>query len=82
MTPELRVLTLQHYGETPEEDQRVTLSAISIKMVAAQLGTMQGRPVNLTSILFLDSDPVNLVLNDIDLRQLESVVGTYGFYEE
>jgi hypothetical protein len=79
MTPDMRVLNLQHYGETPEEDLEVTLSPMTIKMVAAKNVTVQGREVKETTILFLDSEPVTLNLNSIDLLSLQSVIGAYSF---
>lgn len=82
MIPNMRVLTLHSFGETPEEDFRVTLSAMSIKMVAAQDGMVQNRPIKVTTILFMDDpETVTLNLSDFDLTQLESVVGAYGYIE-
>jgi hypothetical protein len=79
--PDLRILTLHHFGELPEEDLRVTLAAMNIKMIAAKDGTVQNRPVKITTILFMDSEPVTLNLNEIDLMAVENVVGAYGFME-
>jgi hypothetical protein len=81
MEPNLRVLTLTAFGETAAEDYEVTLSAMAIKMVAAQDGVVQDRPVKTTTILFMDSEPVTLHLSPVDLLQLQSVVGAYGFLE-
>jgi hypothetical protein len=78
----LRVLTVTNLGETEALNARITLSAMSIKMTAAMDGVIQDRPVKLTTILFLDdSDPVSLALSEFDLLQIESVVGSYGFFE-
>ena len=82
MIPNMRVLTLQHYGETPEDDLQVTLSPATIKMVASKDVQIQGRLVKEVTILFIDSDPVELNLSPIDLLSLQSVVGAYGFYDE
>jgi hypothetical protein len=82
MIPNMRVLTLNSFGETPEEDFRVTLSAMNIKMVAAQDGMIQNRPVKVTTVLFIgDSECVTLNLSDFDLNQLENCVGAYGYIE-
>ena len=78
----MRVLTLQHYGETPADNLQVTLCAMSIKMVAARDAEIQGRPVKETTILFMDSDPVELNISSLDLMSLEAVVGSYSFFEE
>jgi hypothetical protein len=40
MEPNLRVLTLHAFGETPEDDLRVTLCPMTIKMIASQDGTI------------------------------------------
>jgi hypothetical protein len=83
MHPNMRVLTLHSYGDTPEEDFRVTLAVMNIKMVAAQDGMVQDRPVKVTTILFMD-DPEHVTLNlsEFDLLQIESVIGAYGFMED
>ena len=47
-------------GETEKENAQVTLSAMNIKMTLAVDGEMQGRPVKMTSILFLDGDAVEI----------------------
>ena len=83
MIPNMRVLTLHAFGETPEDDFRVTLSAISVKMIIAQDGVLQDRPIKQVTVLFMDdSEPVQLSLSEFDLLQLESVVGGYGYMEE
>lgn len=82
MNPNMRVLTVTSLGETPEQDARVTLSAMNIKMTAALDGTIQGRPVKMTTILFMDSEAIELALTEFDLLQVESVVGAYGFFED
>lgn len=82
MNPNMRILTVHSLGDTPDENYRVTLSAMSIKMVASQDGMVQDRPVKKTRILFEMGDPVELNLSDFDLMQIESVVGAYGFMED
>jgi hypothetical protein len=82
MIPNMRVLTLQHFGETASDNLQVTLAPMSIKMVAARDAEVQGRSVKETTILFLDSEPIELNLSPIDLMQVESVVGSYGFMGE
>lgn len=82
MIPNMRVLTINSLGETEKENARVTLSAAMIKMVAAQDGVMQNRPVKIVTVYFLDSEEVSFALTEFDLLQIESVVGAYGFLEE
>ena len=78
----MRVLTLQHYGETETDNLEITLSAMSIKMIAAKDSIIQNRPIKETTILFMDSETVELNLNSLDYQQLTGVVGAYGFFEE
>jgi hypothetical protein len=83
MMPDMRVLTLNSFGETAADDLRVTLSAMNIKAVIAQDGNVQNRPVKITTVMFMgDPEAVTLKLSEFDLLQLESVVGAYGFFEE
>lgn len=82
MIPNMRVLTLQHFGEKPEEDLEVTLLALSIKMVMARNIRIQEREIKEVTVLFMDSEDVTLNLSPMDLLQLQSVVGAYGFFEE
>ena len=77
----MRVLRVTNLGETPEENAQVTLAAMNIKMTIAVDSEIQGRPVKTTTILFMDSEAVELTLSEFDLLQIESVVGAYGFYE-
>lgn len=81
MIPNLRVLTVTSLGETEAENARVTLSAMNIKMTAAMDGQIQGRPAKITTILFLDSEAIEIAISEFDLLQLESVVGAYSFGE-
>lgn len=82
MNPNLRVLTLTHYGTTPEENTKITLAAYAIKMTAARDGFIQDRPIKVTEIYFFEEgDGITLNLSDFDLLQLESVVGAYEFPE-
>lgn len=78
---DMRVLTLRHIGEKPEDDLEITLCAMTIKMLTAKDVMVQGREAKETSIHFLDSDSVTVNLNHIDYLQLTNVVGAYGFYE-
>lgn len=82
MIPNLRILTLTSYGDTEEENFTVTLSAMGIKAVFSKPTVIQDRPANDVVVLFYDdSEEVCLQLNDLDLNQLQSVVGTYGLME-
>lgn len=75
----LRVLTVVSYGETENENDRVTLNSLEIQMTAARDDIRQGRPVKRTSVMFKDGAYVELFLNDMDLLEVEQAIGTYGF---
>ena len=77
----MRVLTVTSFGETAQEDLRVTLSPMNIKMTAAKDGEVQGRPIKMVAVLFMDGESVELNLNEYDLLQVENVIGAYGFFE-
>jgi hypothetical protein len=82
MHPNMRVLTLSHYGETPADDLQVTLNPGSIKMVVAQNGFIQNREIKITTIFFVDKlEPVEFNLSGIELLDLQQVIGAYGFFE-
>lgn len=82
MNPDMRILTVTSYGETEEDNSQVTLAPMSIKMCASKNGKIQGRDIKKTLILFVDSDEIELNLNDLDLMQIQSVIGSYGYYNE
>jgi len=83
MNINLRVLKVQHYGETPADDLWITLAGPIIKMLTVRDGMVQNRPIKETTIFFHnDPEPVELNLNEIDLAQVEHVVGAYGMAEE
>lgn len=85
MHPNLHVLTVTNIGETEADNARVTLSAMNIKMCVAVEGEAQGRPVKVTTIFFMgegSNNGIELTLSELDLMQIESAVGTYGFVTE
>jgi hypothetical protein len=79
---DIRVLTFTHYGDTPEENARMTLSPVSIKLLAAYEDTKQGRPVKRVSVLFLEGDVTEIFVSDMDLLTIERAVGMYGTIED
>ena len=72
MIPEMRIFRVTSIGETEKENAQVTLSAMNIKMTLAVDGEMQGRPVKMTTILFLDGDAVEIAVSEFDLLQIEN----------
>lgn len=82
MNPNLRVLKVHHFGETPVDDLDVSIAAMLIKIVTTKDGMAQNRPIKITTLFFLDdSEPVELNLSEFDTLQIESVVASYGFQE-
>lgn len=78
---DIRVLTVQHFGETEEENTRITLSPLNIKMTAANPTIRQNREMFKVSVLFLEGDSVELFVTEMDLLQIERAVGMYGTAE-
>ena len=81
MEMEMQKLTVYHYGETPEEDRRVTLSPQMVVAVVAEIEdtTVQGRTVRNVTVLASDGGNLPLSINHEDLEKLESVIGAYSF---
>ena len=78
---ELQKLTLYHYSENIEEEQRVTLSPMNINVVSAAAEDIEVRGMSLrpVSVMFADGGSVDLLLNSTDLLQLEEAIGSYCF---
>lgn len=76
-----RTLKVTHYGEVEAENKEVTVSPMVIKAVFADLfpHEKQGRQVKNVSLLLMEGDTIELVLNERDIFTLEDVVGGYDF---
>ncbi len=72
-------LTVDHYGETPGEDRRITLSPGNIDFIAAMTedSVVRGRPVRFVTILFSNGQNIELALNHQGLDLLEMAIGTF-----
>lgn len=72
-------LTVHHYGETTEEDRRITISPANISLVAAEIDdvVINGRSVRNVTILFLDGESAEISINHADLEMLEGATGSY-----
>lgn len=77
---EYRKLTVFHYGETSEEDRRITISPNLVTVVAAQNTdvTVNGRQLRHVTLLFTDGGSVDVTINHFDLEMLESAIGSYS----
>ena len=78
---EMSTLRVAHYGETPEEDRRITLAPANICAIAAETEDVQvqGRTLRNVSVLFIDGGSMALTVDHSDLELLENTVGAYCF---
>lgn len=78
---EFQVLRVHHYGDTTEEDRRITLSPSNITVVAAEAedSVVNGRSVRKVTVLMVDGGSVDVVVNHADLELMESAVGSFCF---
>ena len=76
---EFQKLTVHHYGETAEDDRRITLSPQNIHLVAAKVedSNVNGRSVREVTVLFTDGGSADMVVNHSDLELLESAIGSF-----
>ena len=78
---EMHTLRVYHYGATPEEDRRITLSPANVAMLASETEDVQvqGRTVRNISVLFVDGGSVGVTVAHDDLELLEATIGAYCF---
>ncbi len=74
------ILRVHHYGDTPEEDRRVTLSPMDVSVLLAETedATVQGRAVRRVTVV-LSSGGIELAVNHSDLELLENTIGFFCF---
>lgn len=82
MHDESRVLRLHSYGNTKEEDSRVTFSSSYIKYLEATDSFIQERLVKKVIVSFIEGEDKVIFINELDLVHLESIVGMYDFFED
>ena len=75
----IQVLRLHHYGETPAEDRRITLSPHEVTTVAVTTEDVlvQGRKLVSVTVLMKDAGSIDLVLSHSDIETLEAAIGSY-----
>lgn len=78
----LRVLTVVNYGDTEEENERLTLNSMEIQMTSAKDDVKQGRPLKKTVVMFKSGAFLEFYFNEMDLLSIEQAIGTFGFLEE
>lgn len=70
-----KVLTVNHFDENPEFDARVTVSPYSIKAIFAREIERRERKLSLVTILFIDSDEMQICISGLELFKMEQAVG-------
>ena len=75
----MQVLRVHHYGETAEEDRRITIAPAQVSVIAAEVDDvqLQGRSVRKTTILMSDGASIDVNVNHADLDLLETTVGAF-----
>jgi hypothetical protein len=78
---EMQTLRVHSYGETPEDDRRVTIAPNNVVALAASTDDVQvqGRSLRAISVLFVDGGAMDLVVDHADLQLLEDTIGAYSF---
>lgn len=76
---EFQKLTVHHYGDTTQEDRRITLSPMNIAFIAAEVedSMVNGRSLRRTSVLFTDGGSADITINHSDLQLLEGAIGSF-----
>lgn len=78
---EMQKLTVHCYAELPEEERRVTLSPSLITAIVAHNEdiTLNGRSLRYVTVVFMDGNSLELIVNHADLNTLEEAIGSYCF---
>jgi len=76
---ELEVLRVLSYGETPEQDLRITISPMNVLAIVAENedSTIQGRAVRRVDVLLGEGEQLSVVVNHQDLELLERAIGSF-----
>lgn len=75
----MQILRVQHYGETPADDRRVTIQVANINTVVAmnEDTEINGRSLRHVSVLYVSGNSIDLTVNHADLELLESATGSF-----
>ena len=78
---EMQTLRVHSYGETAEDDRRVTIAPNNVVALAASTEDtqVQGRTLRGVSVLFIDGGSMDLVVDHADLQLLETTIGAFSF---
>ena len=77
---EFKNLTITHYAAVKEEERRITMSPSNIALIAAKTEDVEinGRSLREVSVLFMDGESVDVVVNHSDLQLMEEAIGAYS----
>lgn len=75
----IQVLRVSHYGETPKEDRRITISPHEITAMAVNTEVVetQGRKLLSVSVMMKEGPDFDLVISHSDVEKLEAAIGSY-----
>lgn len=73
----VKILSVYHVAEDPEDCEKVTLNPSGIKYVSSRDAKVNGIDLKNVQIFFYDSEPLIVSISAWDLSTLESVVGAY-----
>lgn len=75
----LQILRVQHYGETPADDRRVTIQVANIDAVVAMNEDIEinGRALRNVTVLYTSGRSIDVTVNHADLELLESATGSF-----
>lgn len=75
----LRVLRVDHYGDTEQDNKRFTLAPTEVVALIADPDdvAIQGRQLRRVTALMKDGMSIDLIVNHADLESLEKAVGAY-----
>lgn len=73
------ILRIDHYGDTEDQNRRMTLSPSNICGLAAEMDDtiVQGRSLRRVGVMMMDGEEILLVVNHADLALMERAVGSF-----
>jgi hypothetical protein len=76
---EFQKLTIHHYSENPAEERRITFSPMQIMAVVASTEDVMvnNRSLREVTVLFVEGNSIDVLVNYADLDKLESAIGSY-----
>ena len=77
---EFKKLTVLHHASLKEDERRITISPGSVSLIAAKTEDIiiNGRSLREVSVLFMDGESIEMVVNHSDLEAMEEAIGAYS----